>query len=335
MNRWLLILIVIAAAATSSAQEITPDPDEKAVEIGKKLAIEAMKESHTLFGDVREKDVAVLIAEGDSWFDYPELTWKGGIRQSGILKVLETRHGYDVRSVAHHGHTLESMTYDVSQLADMARELEKIKKRSSPPLRAILLSAGGNDIAGPELGVLLNHVRADEKTVIDEVIAREIFDVRIKNQWISLLSAVTSMSTEFIGKPMPIVIHGYDYPIPDGRGYHGGGWILPGPWLKPAFTRKGYEFRDPNDPTPSVPTTEMANLIRRYAAVIERVIEHKRFDHVHFVRTPGVLKEADYHDDWANELHPTEKGFRTVAACIDRALQAIGAGSKQKMFDCK
>src|SRR5688500_17382096 len=44
----------------------------------------------------------VLVAEGDSWFDYP---WHD------VLRILEDHHGYDVESVAHKGDSIESMAY--------------------------------------------------------------------------------------------------------------------------------------------------------------------------------------------------------------------------------
>src|SRR5229473_2502907 len=42
----------------------------------------------------------LLIAEGDSWFDYPF---------HDVLRLLEDDHGYDVESVAHRGDTVEDM----------------------------------------------------------------------------------------------------------------------------------------------------------------------------------------------------------------------------------
>src|SRR4029079_17971468 len=42
----------------------------------------------------------VLIAEGDSWFDYP---------LNDVLSDLEDSYGYDVESVAHLGDTVEDM----------------------------------------------------------------------------------------------------------------------------------------------------------------------------------------------------------------------------------
>lgn len=59
----------------------------------------------------------VLVAEGDSWFDYP---WYD------VLGLLEDQHQYDVRSVAHMGDTVEAMAYMGGQLANFSRELEKV-----------------------------------------------------------------------------------------------------------------------------------------------------------------------------------------------------------------
>jgi hypothetical protein len=45
--------------------------------------------------------IGVLLAEGDSWFDYP---------LEDVLSALELR-GYDVESVAHMGDLIEDMAY--------------------------------------------------------------------------------------------------------------------------------------------------------------------------------------------------------------------------------
>src|SRR5499426_46663 len=82
----------------------------------------------------------VLLAEGDSWFDYP---WHD------VLRMLEDEHGYDVESVAHKGDRVEDMAFAPGQLLDFSRRLEKLLQRGTVP-RAVLLSGGGNDIAGTE-----------------------------------------------------------------------------------------------------------------------------------------------------------------------------------------
>src|SRR6185295_11219041 len=44
----------------------------------------------------------LLVAEGDSWFDYP---------LHDVLSMLEDEHGFDVESVARKGDTVEDMAY--------------------------------------------------------------------------------------------------------------------------------------------------------------------------------------------------------------------------------
>jgi hypothetical protein len=96
---------------------------------------------------VGPKGVATLVAEGDSWFDY---LWYD------ILNMLESKHGFDVESVAHAGDRIEDMAYTGGQLAKFKKVLEKMLRREELP-KAILLSGGGNDVAGDEFFMLLDH----------------------------------------------------------------------------------------------------------------------------------------------------------------------------------
>ena len=52
----------------------------------------------------------VLVAEGDSWFDYP---WED------VLELLEDNYGYDVEAVAHKGDRVEHMAYSGGNLKDL------------------------------------------------------------------------------------------------------------------------------------------------------------------------------------------------------------------------
>lgn len=90
----------------------------------------------------------VLVAEGDSWIDYPF---------HDILKILEDDYGFDIESVAHKGDRVEEMAYSGGQLEEFTRRIEKLLRNGSVPPKAILLSGGGNDVAGDEFGMLLNH----------------------------------------------------------------------------------------------------------------------------------------------------------------------------------
>jgi len=178
---------------------------------------------------VRSTSAGVLIAEGDSWFDYP---------LHDVLKDLDDLYGYDVESVAHKGDTVEDMAYSGGQLDEFSRRVEKVLRNGVKP-KAILLSGGGNDIAGDEFAILLNHAGSSISGFNDDIVTG-VIDQRLNDAYVTILQAITTICQEQIGEPVPIIIHGYDYAVPDGRGFLGGWWLLPGPWLEPGFRRKGY-----------------------------------------------------------------------------------------------
>lgn len=239
--------------------------------------------------------IGVLIAEGDSWFDYP-------LRD--VLRLLEDDYLYDVESVAHKGDCVEDMAHSEGQFVEFTRRLEKLFRDGKVP-RAILLSGGGNDIAGDEFALLLNHA-ASTLPPLNEDIVRGMIDVRLKEAYISIISGLTTITKKFLGRPIPIITHGYDRPVPDGRGFLGGWWKLPGPWLKPGFERKGHSDRGKN-------TVLIAQLIDRFNAMLGAVSALPEFAHVHYLDLRGTLKnDGTYKKFWANELHPTATGFDLV-----------------------
>ncbi len=242
----------------------------------------------------------LLVAEGDSWFDYP---------LHDVLSILEDEHGFDVESVAHKGDTVEDMAYSGGQFDDFARLLEKLLRQQRVP-DAILLSGGGNDIAGDEFAMLLNHAASGLPPLNDDVV-RGVIEVRMRNAYAFLISGVTEIANRLLNLPIPIIVHGYDYPVPDGRGFVGGFAFLPGPWLQPGFHRKGYARLDAN-------TAVVGSLIDTFNAMLRQLTRSDGFGHVRYVDLRGTLSRTlgTYKLDWANELHPTERGFSAVAEKI-------------------
>jgi lysophospholipase L1-like esterase len=239
----------------------------------------------------------LLIAEGDSWFDYPF---------NDVLRLLEDDHGYDVESVAHKGDCVEDMAYASGQFEEFARRLEKLLRQGQVP-DAILLSGGGNDIAGDEFAMLLNHA-ASGLPPINQDIVRGVIEVRLRNAYAFLISGLTELTRKILGRPIPIVLHGYDFPIPDGRGFLGGFFALPGPWLEPGFHKKGYGDVVAN-------AKVMRELINGFNTMLKSLGSAPQFTHVTYLDLRGTLETGStYKKDWANELHPTAKGFAMVAA---------------------
>jgi len=244
-----------------------------------------------------------LIAEGDSWFDYPGVD---------ILRVLEDDFGFDVESVAHSGDRVEMMAWGRDQLTKFSAAIEKVIRNGHTP-KAILLSGGGNDIAGPELGMLLNHA-GSPAAGLNESIVRGVIDERARDAYIHIIAAVTALCEQKLGSRVPIVTHGYGYAVPDGRGFLGGWWLLPGPWLEPGFIDKGFARLADRQPL-------MNALIDRFNAMVQGVASLSAFAHVKYIDLRPVLPNAPNHKRfWANELHPTDRGFRAVAAEFARAL---------------
>ena len=118
----------------------------------------------------------VLIAEGDSWFDYP---------MNDVLEALEDNHGFDVGTVAHAGDNVEDIAYSSGQFEQFARRLEKLLRQLRIPDAHPIVSGGGNDLAGDEFVMLLNHAASGSPTLNDDVV-RGIIDVRLANAYIFL-----------------------------------------------------------------------------------------------------------------------------------------------------
>lgn len=243
----------------------------------------------------RPGSLGVIIAEGDSWFDYP---------LHDILQLLEDHHGYEVESVAHKGDRVEEMAYGLGQLEEFTRRVEKLLRRNIVP-RAILLSGGGNDIAGAELSMLINHAQSPIAGINQKVLDGVIGD-RIRIAYITILSALTRLCEQRLGRPIPVLIHGYDYPVPDGRGFLGGWWFFPGPWLEPGFREKGFD-----DIKTRIALAK--DLIDQFNKMLESVAKLPAFKHVHYIDLRKTLSgDKNYKRDWANELHPTARGFQLI-----------------------
>src|SRR5258706_777323 len=92
-----------------------------------------------------------LLAQGDSWFDYPPGT--------DLIDCLHSNHGHTITNIAVAGSTLNDEAYgpvpremfglpfgplqsdDPSRIAELVNRIQKDKPQ------ALLVSAGGNDIA--------------------------------------------------------------------------------------------------------------------------------------------------------------------------------------------
>lgn len=247
-----------------------------------------------------------VVAEGDSWFSYfPAYDVLAQLRRRSWDGVI-----YDIADRAKSGAMLNDMVYG-RDMVDTYQLLEKHRPQ------AFLFSGGGNDIAGQELFVMLYNKKAVEMHAglprINRKIIEGLIDEVFRQAYLDMFALVRWKARQLGLPDLPIVVHGYDYAIPDGRGWAGGLGPLPGPWLDPSLTRKGYDR--------AADAVVRREIIRQLIDVFNEMLKKAATagTNIRYVDLRGTLRDAQ----WGNELHPTEAGFRAVAARIEQALRTV------------
>lgn len=248
-----------------------------------------------------------VVAEGDSWFDY--------LPGKDVLDHLRGVYGYTIYKFSDGGDTLENMVYGTEIHRNFSRKpagLEAVVaavQKHQP--RAVLFSAGGNDIAGDELMNYLNHASSSAS-------AGGAAWLRTSD-WQLVLQQMETGIRDFahaIWKANPqavVLMHGYARPVPDGRAVINipGGWRFIGPWLRSSFARKGYTDWKQTEPW-------IGQLLDNYNQLLAGLAGSfgSRFRYVD-------VRPAVGRDDWANELHPTNPAFARVAERIHAILKTV------------
>lgn len=147
-----------------------------------------------------------------------------------------------------------------------------------------------------------------------------VIDQRIRTAYMKILSRITGACEQLWPKQptIPILVHGYDYPVPDGRGFFGGWGPLPGPWLEPGFRQKDYADLPER-------IAIAATLIDRFNSMLQSIVATAPFKHVTYINLRGTLstKSKDYRQWWGNELHPTRDGFAAVTRRFVETLRKL------------
>lgn len=216
-----------------------------------------------------------IIADGDSWFDYPRILLTGG----GVINHLERLLGQSIPNLAHHGDGTQNMLS-----LKQRKELEYQLKFAD----ILLFSGGGNDICGEQFCVWLNDNTDDD-------VEKAIHWPRL-NAALDLTMAVFDDLRQIRDAVNPecyIVTHGYDFPIPSDKGVCGNG-----PWLKPSLDYCGWRDK--------FQQSHIAALVLK--AFDTRLTNWDCPRHLH-VPTQGTLIPID----WQNEIHPNRTGYAKIA----------------------
>jgi len=101
--------------------------------------------------------------------------------------------------------------------------------------------------------------------------------------------------------------------VPDGRGATFGPQRPKGPWFRPGFWFKGHTNLQRNRGV-------VRDLINRLNDMQVSLVEELELPNLIHVDLRNTLSSVLYENDWDNELHPTEAGFRSLARKIAAAL---------------
>lgn len=259
-----------------------------------------------------------LLAQGDSWFDYAPGT--------DLIDCLHSNHGHTITNIAVAGSTLNDEAYGPVPLEmfglgppqsnDPDRITELVNQIYNVRPQALLLSAGGNDIAGDEFFSFVNNARSGLPAVNAEVLDG-VVNGTFKTAYRYLIDTALAAAAK-IGIKMPIFTHSYDYPWPDGRPVIAFLWWKVGPWFDKTFNAKNY----PNVSAATLKTRHdiVVKFIDSVSSMLAGLASDPNYTgNVFHVDLRGTLQSES---DWANELHPRNPGFSKLADKIDTALQA-------------
>lgn len=241
----------------------------------------------------------VIVAEGDSWFDYPP-----GL---DVLDNLKRKYKYNIYKVAEAGDSLENMSFGTRIKRNFGRETPPLEEtlaaiRKYKP-KVFLLSAGGNDIAGAELDSYLNHNDSGLQPLRREF-AKYVFSTVARKAYENILNRVWQ-----IDKNIHIIAHGYGYAVPDGRAVFSFlGFNFAGPWLRPSFARKNITG-----------TAEAEKIIAELVDLFNDLLKDLDDKHPNFHYLD--LRKAIKRDDWRNELHLYDEDYERVAGIFHEEIK--------------
>jgi hypothetical protein len=230
---------------------------------------------------------ASILAIGDSWFWYP---FPGGnlINNLGLIVAPKS---HVILAKGNNGADLSH--YTVGKYKGIVREALRLYGNS---LSAVFISGGGNDFAGLyDLRPLLK----DDCSL--EINAKDCFK-KGAGGLKDFMSGIDNHYRNLIGqiytRTRPnchIVMHTYDYAMPNGKGVFGSKG-----WLKPALAAANV----PND----LHQACMNHVLDQFADTLRKITQSDPI-HFHLVDSRATLKTSD----WANELHPKSAGFNKIA----------------------
>lgn len=239
-------------------------------------------------------EVPRILALGDSWFCYPA--------NNLLNPIFNEVNGAVILGQGANGAEAEEMVHP--------RYLKPFEAalKGYPSIKAVLISAGGNDFAGLEDLPLILREDCSAAEYADQCYRKAQPDILLDSVGGFIGTLIDSVRRLRPGAR--VLLHHYDYAIPDGRGFLGFGQWLKAP-MDDALVPK------PDQLEFGSLRREIVRMLIDGLAERLRPLAYADPDRVTFIETAGTLKDVQ----WANELHPTPGGFTRIARRFTPALR--------------
>lgn len=174
--------------------------------------------------------------------------------------------------------------HQTSRAEDLVYALQSVRPQ------AAILPAGGNDVKGGTVS-LLGSALASPSGIDTTAVHRYVTEA-FAQPYRDLVSIITAKA-ERMGQPVPIIIHGYDYPRVSERAR----------WLAAQVGHGAAQL--------------LEGIGRAFVDAFDSVLSELADEH------PGIVFLADVRgtltsgEDWADEIHPSARGFAKLAEKID------------------
>lgn len=240
-----------------------------------------------------------VMAEGDSWFDYPPFIFKGG-----IVPRLQRLLGVPILDMSKAGDEVRFMLG-----VEQRKRLMQLLEDGCPaggPWDVLLFSGGGNDIVDNPMALWVRDF--DPNVPPAQLLNQPRFDIAlglVRAGYEDLIALRDRFSPT-----THLVFHGYDFAIPDGRGI-----CHLGPWLKPTFDLRGF-------PNRASASAVVESMLKQFAAMLAAL--EAAHPNVTFINGQGTLPRQT--SAWHNELHPDSNGYDKFAAQFRERLKQLFPG---------
>ncbi|MCY4070736.1 MAG: SGNH/GDSL hydrolase family protein [Chloroflexi bacterium] len=228
----------------------------------------------------RNKDTGKVsvVAEGDSWFNLPQFIFLGPLQPfpPAIAERIERNSRFDMRNIAHWGHTIDEIRKKKKYLT--------VLKMDEP--KYFMLCGGGNDLqiglANGKFMQKYNSNRPHSKYLTENGLAG--ID-QISKAYGEILHEVTTQFPD-----ISVLCHGYDYPRPHvGQGQYFGRHLR----------------------ALGIPDRKMDGILKPIVNLLNKTIkaETAKFNKVQFINLRNSTKKYT----WVDDMHPGWDAFRILA----------------------